>query len=458
MKVIMKKLFVGFYGVDDSDTESLWKSDKTVFVFDTNALLLLYRCEKETRDAFFSQWEKIKDRVWLPYHVCLEYQRNRLTAIKDHVLELENAGNHLTKKALEAIALSSLEPKHASTIRRYESLKKKLDELNNNFRSTVDKFVKEQINTRISEADFLKNHDTVRDRISDLSSERIGVQPDQVIIDKLEKEGEIRYKKKIPPGYEDEKTKKDEVFSFNGITYKRKFGDWFVWKEILNYVEIKETSSVVYVTNDEKEDWWYEIGGRTRGPHESLKTELAEKGQGTVLLLYNSSSFLNSANRFLKGARTSEKAILELERVSADTKKSNELLLEYAGVRHLNMNKSSRKNRLKNILIDRLNKDKKDDDIKWVDTSEYYGVVGNADRSLHAANEISTDSLFSNIDDAELKNLMNTLRDELKVIEAEIEGGGLSNTRVANLVDLYKETESHYRSIYNELKRRIFDL
>ncbi|WP_262385644.1 PIN-like domain-containing protein [Duffyella gerundensis] len=179
------------------------------------------------------------------------------------------------------------------------------------------------------DADFLKNHDKVRDRISELVGERIGSPPDQGIIDTLEKEGEARYNKKIPPGYEDESGKDDDTFSFNSVIYKKKFGDWFIWKEILNYVESNDTSSVIYVTNDEKEDWWYKIGGRTRGPHESLKTELAVKGNGTMLFLYNSSSFLNSANLFLKGAATSEEAIIELERVSADSHVYNYKALEH---------------------------------------------------------------------------------------------------------------------------------
>lgn len=434
----MKDLFGGFYGVDDEGTKSLWNNEKSIFVFDTNVLLLLYRCEKETRDAFFSQWEKIKGRVWLPYHVCLEYQRNRLTAIKDHVMELENAGKHLRSKALEAIALNSLEVKHASTIRRYESLKGKLDELNDNLKSTVDQFVVEQIHTRISEADFLKNHDTVRDRIGELADYRIGTQPDQNTIDKLEAEGEARFKNKIPPGYEDEKVKGEQIFNFNGVTYKRKFGDWFIWKEILNYVESRETSSVVYVTNDEKKDWWYEIGGRTRGPQEALKTELALKGNGSVLFLYNSSSFLNAANQFLQGAMTSEEAILEIERVSADTKITYEIKFSklghkkyFEGVRdYYNYNK------LFKIL--------KEDDLKnRAGTDDYYLKVGG-----------DPEELFLNMDDDGIFNLEDELDKEILLIEAELESEK-NDFRKGELLRIYSQKLNYRKALFNEIKRRI---
>lgn len=310
----MKNLFGGFYGASDDETKSFWTSPDSVFVFDTNALLLLYRCERETREAFFSQWEKIRDRVWLPYHVCLEYQRNRLTAIKDHVKELRNAGTHIASRVQTAADLNDFDGKYAATIRRYDSLRGKVSELGKELQDTVDRFVQEQIETRINEADFLTNHDSVRDRISALIGERIGKAPTETEITQLQERGEVRFSKLIPPGFEDAKTKKDETFNFNGITYKRKFGDWFIWHEILTFASEKKPRSVIFVSNDNKKDWVFETGGLTRGPHESLKTELAEKGDGTHFLLYSSASFLVAANEHLEGESSSPEAIKELEK------------------------------------------------------------------------------------------------------------------------------------------------
>lgn len=312
----MKNLFGGFYGASEDETKAFWTSPDSVFVYDTNALLLLYRCERETREAFFSQWEKIRERVWLPYHVCLEYQRNRLTAIKDHVKELRNAGAHISSRVQTAADISDFDAKYAATIRRYDSLRGKVSELANELQGIVDKFVQEQIETRISEADFLTNHDTVRDRISDLIGERIGNPPNEAEIKTLQELGEVRFAKQIPPGFEDAKTKKDDTFTFNRITYQRKFGDWFIWHEILTYASEKKPGALIFVTNDNKKDWLFETGGLIRGPLESLKTELAEKGEGTHFLLYSSASFLNAANAFLEGQATSPEIIKELERAT----------------------------------------------------------------------------------------------------------------------------------------------
>ena len=58
-------------------------------------------------------------------------------------------------------------------------------------------------------------------------------------------EGELRYKYKIPPGFED--------FKKDGID---KFGDLIVWKQILELPKSMEVENIIFITNDEKDDWW----------------------------------------------------------------------------------------------------------------------------------------------------------------------------------------------------------
>lgn len=62
---------------------------------------------------------------------------------------------------------------------------------------------------------------------------------------KIAKEGTYRYSEKIPPGYMD----------MNNKIGLQKFGDLFVWKEILNEAQSKK-KDVLLVSNDVKEDWW----------------------------------------------------------------------------------------------------------------------------------------------------------------------------------------------------------
>ncbi|TCL46831.1 hypothetical protein EDC47_1121 [Raoultella planticola] len=79
----MRNSFSGFYGISEDSIGTVFTSDNTIFIFDANILLTLYRCEEETRNRFFEIWGNIKEKCWFPHQVCLEYQRNRLKVVKD---------------------------------------------------------------------------------------------------------------------------------------------------------------------------------------------------------------------------------------------------------------------------------------------------------------------------------------------------------------------------------------
>ena len=77
----MKRIFLGYYAPSQDEFEVLWAN--AIFVFDTNVLLNLYRYQSDTRDALLGLIEQLNDRVWIPYQVGLEYQRNRLAVIAE---------------------------------------------------------------------------------------------------------------------------------------------------------------------------------------------------------------------------------------------------------------------------------------------------------------------------------------------------------------------------------------
>ena len=73
-------------------------------------------------------------------------------------------------------------------------------------------------------------------------------------------EGESRYRNKMPPGFKDDKKE--------GVG---KFGDLFLWKEILKLPSMKEVKNIIFITNDEKNDWWYKD---KKGNPLNLRSEL----------------------------------------------------------------------------------------------------------------------------------------------------------------------------------------
>lgn len=64
----------------------------------------------------------------------------------------------------------------------------------------------------------------------------------------LLQEGQIRYDNLIPPGFLD-----------NAKDGEAKFGDLFVWKDIITIAK-KKNSNIIFVCNDTKDDWWEKIG------------------------------------------------------------------------------------------------------------------------------------------------------------------------------------------------------
>ncbi|HFF9780476.1 PIN-like domain-containing protein [Serratia marcescens] len=310
----MRNSFSGFYGISEDSIGTVFTSKNTIFIFDANILLTLYRCEEETRNQFFEIWENIKEQCWFPHQVCLEYQRNRLKVVKDSRDALDKIPKKI-KTSISELRTQVFDGEHNQTISRYSNLKDELVILFSQIENIVNEFSETHINARKNNIDFLKNHDVIRDKIDELTEGRIGSAPQtQTIIDELNKSGKIRYKYKIGPGFDDTTEKKTSFYSYDGINYDAEYGDYYVWSQILEYVSSKPDNNVVYVSNDAKSDFYYKIEGKIRGPNESLRTEIKKHG-AAEFLLQNVDTFLHHANNHLN-ARIDETVITELTNAS----------------------------------------------------------------------------------------------------------------------------------------------
>jgi len=77
----MKGLFPQYDDLAEKNFGIAWK--QAIFVFDTNVLLNLYRYQTGTRDELLTVLGQLSGRVWIPHHVALEFQRNRLKVIAE---------------------------------------------------------------------------------------------------------------------------------------------------------------------------------------------------------------------------------------------------------------------------------------------------------------------------------------------------------------------------------------
>src|SRR5262245_28120928 len=77
----MKGMFPQYAEHAAQEFGSAWQHG--LFVFDTNVLLNLYRYQAATRDELLNVLGQLSTRIWVPHHVALEFQRNRLKVIAE---------------------------------------------------------------------------------------------------------------------------------------------------------------------------------------------------------------------------------------------------------------------------------------------------------------------------------------------------------------------------------------
>ena len=296
----MKNAFKAFHSASREELAEIWENEKTVFVFDTNVLLNLYSYAENTRSDFFELLESIKDRLWIPYHVGLEYQRRRLSVIRDEKKVFSAIDSALEKiiqdfdKSTEPLALKKRFPKlHDNT----DKLKREIQRAIRVYKKSVSYWNDKQ--------PCVRSHDSIRDTLNLLFENKVGPKPiEQSWLDDLYKEGEKRYSKNIPPGFKDQKKAKDDnenIFYFDGLSYERQFGDLIIWKQIIEKAKDQNISNLVFVTDDSKDDWWYKMdsnGKKTIGPLAQLQAEIYRDSDIDSFYMYSTVDFMNDGKEF----------------------------------------------------------------------------------------------------------------------------------------------------------------
>lgn len=313
----MKDIFKGFYKLNENEYSILWENG--IFVFDTNVLLNLYRYQIDTTNSLIKVLEILKNRIWIPYHVGLEFQRNRNNVICDQYnrfTEVKKILNDSQSKLSSALSNLQLDKRHA--LINTKKLLEEMDKITNKYLEELEKLEKKSIN--------IDSEDRIRLKIDGLFEDRIGPPPkSQKDIDEIFKEGVIRYEKFIPPGFEDlsKDDKINEEFSYAGITYKKKFGDLIIWKQIIEFVKKNNIENLIFITDDNKSDWMWKIQGKTIGARPELVDEIISNTDLKRFHIYNSASFLKFANDRLN-MNVKEDAIKEVREIGLDRKEKFE--------------------------------------------------------------------------------------------------------------------------------------
>ncbi|CRX53807.1 Uncharacterised protein [Yersinia enterocolitica] len=310
----MKDGFKGFYNPNGAVLEAIWNSQNTIFVFDTNVYLNIYSYAEKTKLDLFSVLEKIKKNLWVPNHVALEYQKRRLDVIdreRGNFTKITNVFNKFNNQInVEIIQNLGIEKK-------LPDLHKSLDDFLLKFNSLCDDFVKGVFEEQKKLKPDVRSSDEIRKKLDSILSGKVGQSFTQSELDEIYEEGEVRFANKIPPGFKDAGKDGDSSdFTYMSLNYKRKFGDFIIWKQLIKEASKVEIKNVVFITDDKKNDWWYGVGDKIIGPQEKLQSEFYSLTGVDTFKMYDTVDFLKDAVVYL-GTKVDEKSFDDVKKTSS---------------------------------------------------------------------------------------------------------------------------------------------
>ncbi|MCG6154023.1 PIN-like domain-containing protein [Leptospira bandrabouensis] len=244
-------------------------SKESLYVFDTNILLNMYRYSRSTVEDFFTVFSKLKNenRIWIPYQVGIEFYENRINVIAEQKKSYQEILKSITKFKNDISAKYKNHP--------FLNFEEIFSELNSKAIAEIE--------NKIYEAEKLQpnwlDRDEILERINLIFENSTGEELTEERLKEIKAEGKLRYENKIPPGFKD-----------NNKSDHNKFGDLIIWFEIIEKAK-NVKKNIIFVSGDTKDDWWLEKDGSKIMPLPALKKEIYKKA-GVDFHIYTPDAFL----------------------------------------------------------------------------------------------------------------------------------------------------------------------
>ncbi|SNS78282.1 hypothetical protein SAMN05421640_1220 [Ekhidna lutea] len=264
--------------------------DQCIYVFDTNVLFVPFLISKQGLKDYKKIFKtlKTKKRLFIPSRVAREFAKNRGENIKSIFRKLHEARDRTNKGGFDLSSLPIFD--EDESYKRIKQIEKEVSILKDEYRAKIDEL-----------ADHIKAwnwNDPVSTFYRELWNKDmiIEVKKDEA---ELIKDLEFRQNYQIAPGYKDSK-KTD-----NGI------GDLIIWQTILEIAKDKQ-KNVVFVTNEEKSDWFYSEFNTTLYPKFELFDKFRRYTGGHSVSIVSFEKFLVSQN-------ASEETVKEIKELRAES-------------------------------------------------------------------------------------------------------------------------------------------
>lgn len=253
---------------EEKSVEDIFKT--SIFVLDTNSLLAPFQTGKDDIEKIRKIYEKLisENRLYIPEHVIKEFAENRSSKISDLYTNIDNSISSLPSlKAFEYPILGELES--------YKALK----ETRESILELVRKYKEHLVDLKVGVTNW-----NWSDPVTLMYSKTF---PENSILkitvgdDELISEYNDRIKFNMPPG------NKDKSKPTNAI------GDFVIWKTILELGK-KEKKDIVFISNDEKNDWVLKGNQKTISTKYELVHEFYEETNGNNFLCMTFASFMEA--------------------------------------------------------------------------------------------------------------------------------------------------------------------
>lgn len=266
--------------------------DDSIYILDTMVLLVPYFTSKESVQDFKKIFKNLKDRnkLLIPARVAREFAKNRGQKIAETYNKIIESQDRLNKAQITLEKFPIFETN--GDYLRLKEVEGEISKLKDEYREKLKKL-----------AEDLKSwkwDDPVSKMYQEIFTSDVIIEvklSEKVLSDNLS----FRFEHFIPPGYK----KTDQNKPDGGI------GDLIIWQTTLEIGKDKNTN-IVFVTNEEQNDWFYRHQGTAISPKYELLDEFRRFTNGKSISIVNLSSFLQSQ-------QAKEETVNEVKVLYADT-------------------------------------------------------------------------------------------------------------------------------------------
>jgi restriction endonuclease Mrr len=278
--------------------------ERGLVVLDTKVLLDLYEVGSQARNEVLGTLQSIKNRLWIPNQVALEFSHRRRQVVLDRMSSYKRVKTDVSTAAASAADVIEAAVDRVRTLGERSRTSRFWD-------LTAAQLDRESIEARLSgimdsalaelqaldaEQDLnvkdMQDGDPILAEIDNLLLNRIGKPYSsnqlRIIVDEAIS---FRYPNLIPPGYLDA----DKVVSLHAA------GDYILWRQIIDKASALNSRDrrILLITNDMKEDWWtLNSKGKPTGARPELAVELYQNADASLALL-TLADFLEGAKEHL---------------------------------------------------------------------------------------------------------------------------------------------------------------